>query len=161
MIAIRDVHPGDAAAVRRVEQAAFGRNHEAELVDRLRADGDAQVELVADADGEVVGHILFSPLGLGPIVGAALAPVAVMPGMQSQGIGSLLVRQGLRRCRDLGAPAVVVLGDPTYYSRFGFDPALASRLESPFFGPSFMAIELSPGALASGGAVRYASAFGL
>lgn len=159
MIAVRAVRADDAAAIWRVEQAAFGRDGEADLVDRLRADGEVQVELVAEADGEVVGHILFSRLAIGPITGAALAPVAVAPARQSLGIGSALISDGLQRCRELGVPAVVVLGHPNYYPRFGFDRRLASRLESPFAGPSFMALELTPGALAGGGAVRYAPAF--
>ncbi len=156
---IRDSVPADFAAIRRVVAAAFGRPDEAGLVDRLRADGDALVELVAEAEGALLGHILFSPLGIGAGAGAALAPLAVAPARQRGGIGGALVRAGLDRCRRQGVPAVVVLGHPGYYPRFGFDAACAASLVAPFAGPSLMAIELSPGALAGGGMLAYAPAF--
>lgn len=158
---IRDALPADHPAIRAVVAVAFGQPDEARLVDRLRADGDALVELVAEADGAIVGHILFSPLGIGAGDGAALAPLAVAPAGQRRGVGGALVRAGLDRCRQLGVPAVVVLGHPDYYSRFGFDAALAASLAAPFSGPSLMAIELTPGALSAGGALAYAPAFGL
>ena len=158
---IRPAAPADIPAIRQVVTAAFGQAEEADLVERLRADGDVRVELVAQETGDITGHILFSRLGIGPIEGAALAPLAVAPAQQRRGIGAALTRAGIERCRELGIPAVVVLGHADYYPRFGFSAALAAPLEAPFSGPSFMAIELTPGALAGGGRVRYAPAFGI
>ena len=158
---IRPAARADVAAIHAVVAAAFGQPDEARLVDRLRADGDTLVELVADKDRAIVGHILFSRLGIGALAGAALAPVAVAPAHQRGGIGGALIRAGLDRCRQRGVPAVVVLGHPAYYPRFGFDAALAAPLAAPFAGPALMAIELTPGALAGGGALAYAPAFGI
>lgn len=158
---VRDASPADIGAIRAVVTAAFGRPDEADLVDRLRGDGDSLAELVADTDAGIAGHILFSRLGIGGIAGAALAPLAVAPAQQRRGLGGRLIRAGLDRCRRLGVPAVVVLGHADYYPRFGFDAALAVLLQTPFSGPSLMAIELAPGALAAGGALRYAPAFGI
>ena len=95
----------------------------------------------------------------GALAGAALAPVAVRPDRQGQGVGSLLIRTGLDRCRGLRVDAVVVLGNPDYYGRFGFSARLAEALDAPFSGSAFMALEFAPGALAQGGPVRYADAF--
>ena len=158
---VRDASPADIGAIRAVVTAAFGQPDEADLVDRLRGDGDSLAELVADTDAGIAGHILFSRLGIGGIAGAALAPLAVAPAQQRRSIAGRLICAGLDRCRRLGVPAVVVLGHADYYPRFGFDAALAVPLQAPFSGPSLMAIELTPGALAAGGALRYAPAFGI
>lgn len=166
-IVIRDERKSDRAAVRTVIERAFGGGpYEADLVERLHADGDTIVAFVAVADGVVAGHTLFSPLmiegGPGSLAAAALAPLAVMPDGQGEGIGSALVRHGLEACRAAGVDVVFVLGDPAYYRRFGFDSALAARFASPFPGAAFMALALRPGALDDAtGAVRYADAFGL
>jgi len=113
----------------------------------------------------VVGHVLFSALPVtteaGTLPAAALAPLAVRPDRQRRGVGSALVRRGIGACRERGLGAVVVLGHPGYYPRFGFSPA-AGRLRDPFSaGDAFMALELVPGALAAPGVARYAPAFGL
>lgn len=162
---IRTIEDRDFAAVRAVVTAAFGQAEEADLVERLRADGDALVELVAAPGGEVAGHVLFSRLalvGVGEaLAAAALAPVSVAPAMQSGGMGGALIRAGLERCGALGLAAVVVLGHPGYYPRFGFSAEAARGLEAPFSGPAFMALELAPGALATPRRVRYAPGFGL
>jgi putative acetyltransferase len=117
---------------------------------------------VAEEGKEIVGHILFSDLPIGTLHALALAPVAVLPGRQRQGIGSRLVQEGLRRCVEAGHRVVVVLGHADYYPRFGFSARLAEQLQAPFSGPSFMALELVPGALAGvAGQVRYPPPFGL
>ncbi len=110
------------------------------------------MSLVAEQEGRVVGHILFSDLpiitGDGTVPALALAPMAVLPEFQRQGIGSTLVTRGLEACRQQGHQVVVVLGHSHFYPRFGFSPKLAANLESPFSGgDSFMAVELVPGAL--------------
>lgn len=114
----------------------------------------------------ILGHILFSPLDLEidgtPMPAAALAPISVRPDRQGQGIGGQLIEAGLEACRAAGIAAVVVLGHPGYYPRFGFSAALARKLHAPFSGDAFMALELIPDALAGrAGSVRYAPAFGL
>lgn len=150
-------------AVHDVVAAAFGRADEAELVDKLRVDGDIILELVAVADGAVVGHILFSKLSVDPSTRwiAALAPLSVTPAWQNKGIGSALSREGLARCKSLGIDAVTVLGDIDYYARFGFSLAAAETLQSIFSGKHYQAIELKPGALVGGTwCVTYPRAFG-
>lgn len=162
---VRDAATSDHEPIRALIAAAFHQQDEADLVERLRADGDALVELVAEDGGEIVGHVLYSPL---PIVGesetinaAALAPVAIAPTRQRQGIGSALIRAGNEFCRAQGCAAIVVLGHPDYYPQYGFPAKTAESLNAPFSGPAFMALELLPGALEAGGRVRYAAAFGV
>jgi putative acetyltransferase len=163
---IRGETPMDRPAVRAVNQAAFDGDAEADLVAWLWDEGDALFGLVAKRDGVTAGHILFSRLPIEmpngeQIPAAALAPLAVAPEWQRRGLGSALVRQGLERCRERGLTAVVVLGDPAYYSRFGFRTELAQALQTPWSGPYLMAVELVPGVLAGrDGIPHYASAFG-
>jgi putative acetyltransferase len=166
MITIREETLEDRPAIREVNESAFATPEEAELVDRLRADGLVLASLVACDGGEVVGHILFSALPIETagrrLRGAALAPMAVRPDRQRQGLGSALVRRGLEACRALGVEAVVVLGHPAFYPRFGFSAETARHLEAPFSGPAFMALELKPGVLDGvSGAVTSPPAFGL
>jgi len=149
---IRPETDHDHEAVGQVNRLAFGQDAEARLVDALRANGFARVSLVAEMDGLVVGHIMFSDSPIitqtGTVTALALAPMAVLRDFQKKGIGSALVRRGLEICRAEGHRIVVVLGHPDFYARFGFSSTLAERLESPFGGgPSFMAAELVPGAL--------------
>lgn len=162
---IRTATPSDYAAIRQVIRHAFGQDDEANLVEQLRADGDALVELVAASDIAIQGHILYSPLAIvrdgETLRAAALAPVAVLPAFQKSGIGGALIRAGNARCAELGCVAIVVLGHAAYYPRFGFSSALAESLQAPFSGPHFMALEIEPGVLAGGGKVQYAKAFGI
>ena len=163
---VRAETPEDLEAIREVHRRAFGQEDEARLVDALRDGGYARLSLVAEEGGRVVGHVLFSDLPIvtqaGTLHGLALAPVAVLPARQRQGIGSRLVREGLRACAKAGHRVVVVLGHADYYPRFGFSARLAGRLKAPFSGPAFMALELVPGALAGvTGEVRYPPPFGL
>jgi putative acetyltransferase len=155
----------DRDDVRAVLCAAFRGDLEAELVERLWADGDALVSLVAaEGHGTVVGHVLFSPLAIETQArrptAAALAPLAVAPGRQRRGIGAALVLAGLEACRAKGIEAVVVVGDPAYYRRFGFSVAAAAALASPFAGEHCMALALAPGLPERlEGRLRYARAF--
>ncbi len=164
-IAIRREQPGDEAAVHRVNALAFAGFDEATMVDALRANSGVTLSLVAELDGSVVGHILFSPVSIDPEGTAiGLAPMAVLPGHQRRGIGGRLVREGLELLRAAGHGAVVVLGHPEYYPRFGFGRASGFGLRCEFECPdeAFMAIELSPGALANrAGLVRYRPEFRL
>ncbi len=124
-IDIREEQTCDAEAIRRVNTEAFGQLQEAQLVDALRNNCSDLLSLVA-ADGEdIVGHILFSPALLGDVEGMGLAPMAVVPARQRDGIGSELVRAGLAKLEERGCPFVIVLGHADYYPRFGFERASA------------------------------------
>ena len=155
---VRDAQPQDSEAIRSLLVAAFGGDGEADLVDRLRGDGDAAIELVAEEDGRMVGHILFSPVAQ-PERTLALAPLAVLPERQGSGIGSRLIRNGHETAQSRGWTAVFVLGEPDYYRRFGYDLALAEPFDSPYAGPYFMALRLDERVPLSGGPVRHAPAF--
>lgn len=164
-ITIRTYRAADAMAVREVHLRAFdGDGEEARLVELLHAAGVAPVSLVAAAqpDGRVVGHILFSPVqvdgrGSDPPIMLGLAPVGVLPEHQGRGIGARLIRDGLQACREVGYGAAVVLGEPGYYSRFGFEQASGKGLGNEYgVDDHFMVAELSNGALDGvSGTVRY------
>lgn len=166
---IRPEIPADYPEVYRVNKMAFdGREAEPRLVEALRNSEDfiPDLSLVAVVDGEIVGHILFSPIvveiGSEDVTCISLAPMAVLPSLQSQGIGSALVRRGLEKVRSLGYPFVIVLGHPSYYPRFGFSAEKARYLTCPFgdCGEAWMALELIPGALQGvQGKVVYPTAF--
>jgi putative acetyltransferase len=163
---VRAETPEDREPIHEVNREAFGREDEARLVDALRDGGYFRLSLVVEEGGRLVGHILFSDLPIvtpdGILPALALAPMAVLPDCQRRGIGSLLVREGLRACAEAGHRIVVVLGHPDFYPRFGFSAQQAERLASPFSGPVFMALELVSGALAGvTGEVRYPPPFGL
>jgi putative acetyltransferase len=163
---IRDEMPADWPDVDRLNRLVFGGEVEAELVKRLRDARLIACALVAESADAIVGHIAFSWLAAcvdGRVVkAAALAPLAVHPNCQRQGIGSRLVVAGLARAHAAGASAIIVLGHPAYYRRFGFSASLAAKLQAPFAGAAFMALELTPGALAgSSGSVSYPPAFGV
>ncbi len=134
---IRAERSDEVDAIRRITSAAFGREAEARLVEALRA-SDAfvpELSLVADADGDVVGHLLLSYVGLagdGTRRVLSLAPMSVRPDRQRGGIGSALVREGLRLADERGEPLVVVLGHRWFYPRFGFVPATRHGIEAPF-----------------------------
>lgn len=165
MTTIRAEGPADIQAIRQVNELAFEAATEARLVDALRVRAKLLVSLVAENEGCVVGHIAFSRVdaaSTGELLGLGLGPMAVLPSFQKQGIGSSLVREGLRRCKELGASFVVVLGHPHFYPRFGFLPASQFRLSCSWAVPEgvFMAIELNSGALANAeGLVTYEPEF--
>lgn len=160
---IRPERPGDAARVHAIHAAAFATAAEARLVDRLRAAGHLRVSLLAEVDDLIVGHVAFSPVTASSgAAGAGLAPISVVDRYRRRGIAAGLVRNGLEACRDAGFGWVVVLGEPTYYSRFGFRPASEFGLADEYRGgATFQALELVRGALpVGGGLVRYAPEFG-
>lgn len=158
---IRYARAADHAAIRAVNLAAFLGAAEADLVERLRADGDAVFELVAETDSEIVGHILFSRLWADSVnLYLALAPMAVVPGVQGQGLGLALVRAGLEFCKECGAHGVVVLGHPDYYPRFGFSAEATAMVASPYAGsPAFMVLAIEDGAFDQPLTLAYPDAF--
>jgi putative acetyltransferase len=156
----------ERSVIHSIHEAAFGDSEEADLVDNLRTAGDVLVSLVAELEGRIVGHVLFSRMSIetsrGLVPAVALAPVAVLPQQQRRGIGGQLIRQGLDLLRNRGEKIVIVVGHPDYYPRFGFSGEKARVLESPFPVEAFMALELGPGALDGvRGRVVYPAAFGL
>jgi putative acetyltransferase len=158
---IRYVRSADHAAIAEVVSLAFGGDEEVALVERLRADGDVLFELVSDDASQLNGHILFSRLWADRYeMFAALAPLAVRPGLQRAGLGSALVRAGLESVREFGAHGVLVLGHPAYYPRFGFAAETAAKVSSPYSGsPAFMAVALEAGAFDEPLTVAYPDAF--
>lgn len=150
---IREEQPADVDEIRKVNSEAFETDAEANLVNALRSSGCAYISLVAETDGNIVGHILFTPVELTEnknnlkIMG--LAPMAVLSKFQNKGIGSKLVNSGLEYCKSQGYDAVVVLGHPAYYPRFGFIPSVEYGIKSEYDVPDdvFMILELVPEAL--------------
>jgi putative acetyltransferase len=135
-----------------VNRAAFFEDPRVpELVETLRKNGRYIISLVAEIDGHVVGHVLFTRASLGPqngeVKALGLSPLAVSPGYQGQGVGSALVRAGLDACREAGYECVFLLGAPRYYSRFGFTPARNFGVHYQNDRDPFQAVELVPGAL--------------
>jgi putative acetyltransferase len=163
---VRGDTPEDRGAIRSVNEAAFGRPDEADLVDRVRDEGAVLASFVAAREELIVGHILFSRMSIecagGSLPAVALAPMAVLPEHQRHGVGGQLIRHGLDWLRGRGERVVIVVGHPTYYPPFGFSSDRARALSSPFPAEAFMALELVPGALDDvRGTVRYPKAFGL
>jgi putative acetyltransferase len=163
-VIVRQASPVDGGRIAEVNRLAFGQVAEAALVAGLRDGGFVRVELVAEVDGEVVGHILFGAPRImtedgGFVQALSLAPMAVRPDHQRCGIGSRLVEAGLATCREFGHRIIVVLGHPEFYPRFGFSQRLAEGL-GPFSGAAWMAIELVPGAMEGvRGTVEYPEPF--
>lgn len=161
---IRPEQPGDKQSIRAVHIGAFESEAEADLVDQLRANASPLLSLVATR-GTVVGHLLCSPVtcNAAPAIKImGLAPMAVLPEHQRTGIGSALVREAVERCREESYDAIVVLGHPTYYPRFGFRPASRFAIHSIYDAPdeAFMALELVPGSLQhASGEVQYHPVF--
>lgn len=163
---IREEQAEDIERIRCINSEAFDTEAEAKLVDTLRQSGIPLISLVAEKDGELVGHILFTPVSIDdnkamPSI-AGLAPMAVLPSWQKKGIGSKLVEEGIKYCRQSGYSAVVVLGHPEYYPRFGFVPSVRYGIKSEYDVPDnvFMVKELKKDALANcRGIIKYHKAF--
>lgn len=166
MFAIRIEGPEDIPQVHIVNELAFERPAEANVVDRLRQACTDALSLVAEEDSVIVGHILFTPAVIESagrrVVGMGLAPLAVLPDHQRQGIGSALTRRGLELLREQGCPFVIVLGHPTYYPRFGFERASLHGIACQWDAPdeAFMALIWDAPALAGlSGVAAYRAEF--
>jgi putative acetyltransferase len=158
--------PEQLEQIYRINTRAFdGRNEEAELVDELRSAGDLLLSLVATVGGEVVGHAAFSRLTIdtadGPAGGVALAPVAVDPDHQRKGVGSKLISTGIEMLRAREEQVILVVGNPAFYSRFGFSAEVGKRYPGRQSGPHFLALVLGDPATAPIGPASYPEAFEL
>ena len=164
---IRTEAPSGIHAIHRLNRLAFNGSTEAELIDQLRRSEADFLSLVAEDQGRVVGHILFTPVTVDHdghrLTGMGLAPMAVAPDRQRQGIGSALIEHGLRLLRERGCPFVIVLGHPDYYPRFGFERASLHHLACQWEGvpdAAFMVRILDPEAMRGvSGVARYRDAF--
>jgi putative acetyltransferase len=167
-VILRAERPSDLPSIYAVHAASFPTDAEARLVNRLRSAGRLSLSLVAEVDELAVGHIAFSPVTVALCAsaasqtsGAGLAPVAVLEAYRRRGIAAKLIRAGLVTCQAAGFGWAVVLGEPTYYARFGFRPAVDFGLFDEYGGgAAFQALELVPGSLPiNGGLVRYGPEF--
>jgi putative acetyltransferase len=153
---IRPETPSDYPAITEVNDFAFGQPNEGKLVENLRKNPKfiSELSFVAEVDGKIAGHILFFPVVIKLEDGKeketiSLAPLAVLPEFQRQGIGGELIREGIKACQRLGYDSVIVLGHPEYYPKFGFRQANSWGIIDPFDAPveAFMALELKKGTL--------------
>jgi putative acetyltransferase len=170
LFTIRQEQFEDRNAIYELNTLAFQQENESKLIDAIRASEFfiPELSLVAVKEKEVIGHILFSMISIetrnGAVPTLGLAPMAVKPEYQNQGIGSALVREGLKRCEQLGFEHVVVLGHPHFYPKFGFQPAILKGIKPPFQVPdeAFMVLEIKKGSLKDiNGTVKYPPAFAI
>ena len=165
MLTIRSETNSDHVAIHEVHCMAFPTDAEARLVERLRKKGCAVISYVAELDGEVIGHILYSPVSVDvsprEVRGLGLAPLSVLPSRQKSGVGSALIRESLKECKRLGYDFVVVLGEVDYYPKFGFCKASEHGLGNEYGADeAFMVLELTSDSLAKmGGTVRFDNEF--
>lgn len=163
MIDLRDERPSDISAIRNIERAAFDGPVESRIVDLARRAGDITWSIVAERKGILAGHILVTPMKLEPDTGLrciAIGPIAVLPEYQGKGFGSALMQEVITRAREDGYDAILLLGDPAYYHRFGFKTAPVRNEYGA--GDAFMALQFSPGCLDRVGSrviAKYISAF--
>ena len=166
---IRQENKDDIKEIYEINTLAFGQENEAKLVDLLR-DSDTfvpELSLVATIDNKIVGHILFTKIKIADdkqneFDSLALAPMAVKPDIQKNGIGGQLIRAGLDKARELNFKSVIVLGHEHYYPKFGFVPTNKWNINSPFEVPTnvFMGLELMEGGLKNvSGTVKYPKEF--
>ena len=160
----RTEQPDDRRPIYKLTEAAFkdmphSDGDEHELVDRLRADGDLTLSLVAEAAEGIVGHIAFSPVTIsdGTQDWYGLGPVSVWPELHGKGIGGALINRGITEMRGIGAKGIVLLGSPEYYSRFGFTSD--ARVQYPGPPPEYFQY-LALGSHVPEGVVSYAPGFG-
>jgi putative acetyltransferase len=167
MVEIRREKPKDIKQIYSVNEQAFKDSAEARIVDDLRENCPGTLSLVAEDEGEIVGHIFFSPTSIewsGTLIkGMGLAPMAVRPDRQRQGIGSHLVRAGLEILEEKGCAYIIVLGHPEFYTRFGFKPASKYNLTCQWEGipdEAFMIVVNDPPSLLGvKGVARYRDEF--
>ena len=167
MITIRNEENRDRRSVSLIYKAAFGQATEADLVESLRKSCPGRLALVADERGQVVGHILFTPATITTdcgktIIGMGLAPIAVTPDLQGQGIGSRLVNVGLAILKEQRCPFVIVLDHPRFFPRFGFAPAEEHRVRCQWPdvpSEAFMILLLNQEAQQISGIARYRDEF--
>ena len=154
-VKIRNEEKQDYNEIRKINELAFNQKNEGKLVDDLRKKSDFNhlLSLVAERDGRIIGHILFYPLKIKnekeEFIVLSLAPMAVHPDFQNKGIGSKLIKRGLEASKETGYDAVIVVGHPNYYPRFGFSPACKWNIKVPIECPDdvFLAIELKKDSL--------------
>jgi putative acetyltransferase len=168
-ITIRPERPNDLPAIHDLIRVAFGRELEAEVVTKLRASAGflPGLSLVAEHGDQIIGHVMITELVFQSDAGrqvrsTILAPLAVLPSHQNQGIGDALSRAAIERSREAGYGSMILVGHPNYYPRFGFLPASTwgIRYATPIRDEVFMALELVPGALAdAAGTVHLPAAF--
>ena len=162
-VIIRPEREADFDAIASVHRAAFGRDDEGAIAERARVLGDdvRELSLVAELEGDIVGHVMISRARLDGRAVLALGPIGVVPELQGQGIGGTLMRETIDRARAAGEPLIVLIGHPWYYPRFGFVRASTLGIRPPFELPDevFMALELHRGGAAGGGVFTYSPAF--
>lgn len=167
---IRQEKNEDYPAIRQIVTDAFlDEEHtdhdEQNLVERIRESKEyiPALSLVAEEEGKVVGHIMFSEILIGEEKAVTLAPLAVAPGCQGTGVGGTLIREGHKSAKELGFKFSVVLGHPGYYPKFGYVPASEFGIKAPFEVDNelFMALPLTEDKTCAGGVVKYSEAFGL
>ena len=163
-IVLRQETPHDEEAISDLYWAAFNRDNEAELVQALRnLDGfQKKLSIVSTYQQLLVGHILFTELTVNAdksIRLTALSPMAVLPNYQKQGIGSELIRKGITHCRALNYDAILVLGESTYFKRFGFQHECVQQIQSQYQCDYFLGLELTTGALGDCQSITYPKPF--
>jgi putative acetyltransferase len=160
---IRPAQARDAASIRAVQLSAFPTAAEADLVERLEGEGSSVVSLVAERNGEILGHLLLSRMSVSgdgrDYRALGLGPVAVKPSFQRAGLGSDLIRSAIAIAQATSEELIFVLGEPDYYSRFGFSAESAAPFRSPYAGPYLMALLLREVAIPRTGKAEYAPAF--
>ncbi|WP_039017433.1 GNAT family N-acetyltransferase [Halocynthiibacter namhaensis] len=160
---IRPEQPADRDAINAVTIAAFatvpyGSEHDGKITDLLREAGALRLSLVAEDAGEILGHVAFSPVGVGTCTEGwvCLGPVSVRPDRHGAGIGSKLIREGLEQVKSLWEAGCILMGNPAYYSRFGFEVSSDLKLNGEG-SPYLQALAFGPNA--PQGDVRFHAAF--